>query len=467
MTPGPRSWILSVTLAVHLLVGGGTAWAEGLWDVYQLARERDAQFRAAEAALDIARQARPKAMASMLPSVVASGSSGLNRFDDKNPVIDTKTGLPTAGHHYDSLKYGLYFSQPVFNLQSWAGLYGADQRLQEAEAVFQSSRAEMMVRVLERYLKFLGAEEKLHWVRAERLALAQALARAKRAAELGLVSPLAEQRALAASDLAEADGIAAENQMENARDQLRELTGQPFKRLARLRTDLELAPPSPNELEYWQRLALDLNFMIQAKGHAQEAARLEVYRQMAGHLPTVNFTASHYYENSGGGRVPGEDVMSTVMLELRVPIFEGGAATAQTREARAAHDKARADGESQRRQVVKQVGTAFRGVNESARRVKALNQALKSNLAAVAGALREVELGSGTIVEFLEALRDLYRVRRDHTDARHDMLLQRTRLLEISGRLDEENLAALGRSFQERDLPELMASVPTAFVPPE
>ncbi len=450
-------WIIWALLLCALLGLAAPARCEGLWEVYQLAKANDPQLRAAEETLLAARQARPKALAPLLPSLVASGSSGLNHFEDKNPPVDLKTGVSKPNQDYDSQKYGLFLTQPLVNLQYWLGLPQAGQRQEEAESTFQANLGEFSLRLLERYLRVVSNQERLRWAQAEKAAIGQGLLRARRASELGLVSPTAEQRAQAGYDLAAADEIAAEDRLANSREELRELTGVWPEHLAHLRPGLPLTPPQPNDLAHWQRLALTANQNLLAKKHSLEAARLEVSRQKAAHVPTVNLTAGHFYENTGG-RVPGEDLVTSVAVELRIPIFEGGATLAQTREANHLHDKARQEYESLRRQIIKKTSDAFRGVNESLRRVKALEQALKSNQAAVQATQREVEVGTSTMVEFLESLRDLYRTRRDLTEALHEHLLHRARLLYQTGALGEEQVRSLSLLFQDGPPPELAAT---------
>jgi outer membrane protein len=79
--------------------------------------------------------------------------------------------------------------------------------------------------------------------------------------------------------------------------------------------------------------------------------------------------------------------------------------------------------------------------------VQALIKAVQSNMAAVEAAQREIEVGTSTMVEFLEALRDLYRARRDLTGARHDYLLNRWRLLASVGHLGQADLEEMSRLF--------------------
>ncbi len=436
-------------LLLPLLLGAvPAARADGLWEVYQLARANDPQLKAAEEALLAARQGRPKALASLLPSLVASGSSGLNHFEDKNPPVDPNTGAARPNQDYDSQRYGLFLTQPVVNLQHWVGLPQAGQRQEEAEANYRASLGEFNLRLLERYLRVLGNQERLDLARAEKEAIAQGLRRARRASELGLIPPTAEQRAQAGYDLAAADEIAAEDRLENSREELRELTGAWHQDLAPLNPQLEPAPPEPNDLARWQNLALIANHGLLAKEHSLAVARLEVTRQQAGHAPVLNLTASHYYENTGG-RVPGEDLVSSVALEMKIPLFEGGGVAAQTSEARHLHDKERQEYERLRRQTIKRTSEAFRGVNESLRRIRALRRALGSNQASVESAQHEVAVGASTMVEFLEALRDLYRVRRDLTEARHEYLLQRARLLHQAGALGQDHIETVSRLFQD------------------
>jgi outer membrane protein len=431
-----------------LLGAPGLAMAEGMWEVYQQAKASDPQLRSAGFSLEAALQARPKAMAALLPSLTASTSNGLNHFEDKNPPVDPKTGASRPNQDYDSQKYGVYLTQPVVNLQSWLGLSQAGQRQDEAQATYRANLGEFSLRFLEVYLKVVGAQERLNLVRAEKLAIAQSLARARRASELGLISATAELRAQASHDLAEADEIAAENQLENSLEGLRELTGRRIEKPGHLKDNLEPKPPEPNDLSHWNLVATKQNFNLLAKKHSLESARLEINRQEAGHLPSMNLVASHYYEDTGG-RVPGEDTVSSVALEVRVPIFDGWAVVANTREARSNHSKAREEYEATRRQVVKRTGEAFRGMNESVRRVNALKQAVRSSSEALLSAQRELEIGSNTMVELLEALRDLYRSRRELSDANSEYLLNRVRLLYFAGVLSEEDMKAISHFFQE------------------
>ena len=80
---------------------------------------------------------------------------------------------------------------------------------------------------------------------------------------------------------------------------------------------------------------------------------------------------------------------------------------------------------------------------------KALQQAVISNETLQDAAEAGFEVGTRTIVDVLDAQRELLRARRDYARSRYDYLLDSLRLKQSAGILSEEDLVMINALLQE------------------
>jgi outer membrane protein len=95
------------------------------------------------------------------------------------------------------------------------------------------------------------------------------------------------------------------------------------------------------------------------------------------------------------------------------------------------------------RQVERQTRAAFQGVTGGVVRVRALAQGVISAESARELKAQGYRSGVHTILQVLDAERDLYAAKRDAARARYDLILNRLRLLQASGALGESDLVAV------------------------
>jgi outer membrane protein len=112
-------------------------------------------------------------------------------------------------------------------------------------------------------------------------------------------------------------------------------------------------------------------------------------------------------------------------------------------EAQARYTEAREQLQEQRRQVVRSSSDAYRGVKTALQRVQALDQARTSTRSALDATEAGFDVGTRTIVDVLDAQRELFGAERDYQQARHAYLLNTLRLKEAAGQLSEKALAAV------------------------
>lgn len=429
-----------------LLLGAAIAApaaADDLLDVYLQARRNDPVLAQAQAAFRAVEELRPQARATLLPSLSASAEQSW---------VDQEQDLTLTGQssdNYNSDGYALQLTQPLFRYASLKLLRQAKARIAQAQAELTAAEQQQILRVAQAYFGVLAAADALAFARAEREAIVKQLEQAQQRFEVGLVPVTDVQEARARRDLALAEVIAAENQLASARAQLSEITGAAHQDLAQLAATVPLAPPEPAQAEPWQAKAAEQNWELLAARKGTEVAMQTVGIRRADHLPTVDLVARYGEEDQGGGRFAGQTDTGSVSLQLNVPLYRGGATSSRVREAQYQYDQALARLEEVQRDVVRRAGDAYRGVQSSILRARALEQALTSSRMALEAVQAGYEVGIRTLVEVLNAQQERFRAQRNYQQAQYDYLLNGLRLKLAVGTLSEADLAAANRLLKD------------------
>ena len=166
---------------------------------------------------------------------------------------------------------------------------------------------------------------------------------------MGTATITATNEAKARFGLAQAQEIAALNDLEVKRNQLALLTGRTPEVLRGLAPGVKLSAPEPSAVEQWVNTAESGNISVVAQGLAAEIAKLDIRRASAGHLPTLDAIASYTDSKSAFLSSPFSSTVTNVGVQLNIPIFSGYATSSQVTQAVALEQKARADLDTARR----------------------------------------------------------------------------------------------------------------------
>jgi outer membrane protein len=384
--------------------------AEDLLSVYTLALQADPVFSAAAATREAALEAVPQSRAVLLPNIGLSGNVSRDRFDPRN---DEPTSYAT------NQNYSVQLRQSVYQRDRLVQREQADNQVAQAEAEFTTAQQELMLRVATAYFVVLGALDNLEFVSADKEAVGRTLDQATQRFEVGLTAITDVHEAQARYDIAVSELINAEKLLDDAREALREITGETHPEIEILQAEIPLVGPEPAEQGEWVETALDQNPALLAAMAATEAARNEVEVQRSGHYPSLDLTADYSYRDIRfGGEVDQERNDSSVGLELNLPLYQGGLVSSRTRQSRHRFSQAQEEQERQRRATERQTRDNYRGVITGISRVKALDQAVVSSETALEAAETGLEVGTRTTVDVLDAQRELLRARRDHARLR-------------------------------------------------
>jgi len=429
------SLLAALALGLHAASAGAETTLVELFDV---SLQADPEYQAAVADNRAAQELSPQARSFLLPNLSAGGAVRHNYAD----VRRSQGATGTADWGEQSADISL--TQPVYRRELWIALDQADLLTRQANAEFAFARQELILRVAERYFDVLRARDQLAFAQSALDAFGQQLKQAQQRFEVGLIAITDVEEAQSGFDLATADVIAAENDLDNAREALRETTGRYETDLASLGESMPLVSPQPADINQWTETALQQNLQIMASRHASANAKQEIERVSSGHYPTLDLVGRAGYFNSDGGlggiATNNQTYDGQVGLELAVPIYEGGLVVSQTRESRALYQRSLDELEQQRRAVQRQARAAYLNLESNISRVKALNQAVKSTISAKEAIDAGFQVGTRTSVDVLNAERRVFEARRDLAFSRYDYIIDRLTLKLAAGTLSETDV---------------------------
>ena len=437
-----RFWTISIALLLPL-----SAAAQSLQQVYGDARGYDAQFAAARFALLAGLEKLPQGRALILPTLNLAANATGTRLD-----LDSKdnTLLPSFTRDFRTLGYTFTLTQPVYRPQNWLQYEQAELQVKQAEAIFSQAGQDLILRVAVAYFDVLAAQDTLALVRAQKAAISEQLAQAKRNFEVGTATITDTHEAQARYDLTAAQEIAAQNDVDTRQRALQQLTGKEYAALQPLRPDVKLSPPNPNNMQTWVDIAEKSSYPVQIQEATTQIAELEAKRARAAHLPTLDLVATHGLTSQTGSSTVavGSDITaSSVGLQLALPLYAGGAITSREREAAANYERSRQDLENARRTSALTTRQSFLAVANGIAQVGALEQALVSSQSALDSNKLGYEVGVRINIDVLNAQQQLFSTRRDLAVARYNTITNHLRLKSAAGSLGENDLEEVNRAL--------------------
>ena len=425
-------WLVTPLLASPLQ-------AADLMQIYREAQANDAAYAAARSTVEAGRERTPQALAGLLPTIGISGNTQWNEND-----ISLRKSTTTDNVKFNSNGYTLTLTQPLFRWQNWVAYDQSKFQVAQAEANFVQAGQDLILRVAQAYFDVLYANENLKAVRANKVSIEQQLESAKRNFEVGTSTIVDAQEAQARFDLAIAQEIAAESDVEVRQRTLQAIIGKEPGSLAPFRRNAEIPQPQPADMKQWATAAENDNINVQLQMAALEIASLEVDRQRAGHYPTVDLVASKgsttALASAGLGLVDSD--FTSIGVQVNLPIFQGGQVVSRQREASANRAAAESTLEQARRNAALQARQQYLGATNGLAQVRALRAALISSQSSLESNRLGFEVGVRINIDVLNADNQVYVTRRDLAKAVLETLMSQLRLKAAVGTLSEDDVVA-------------------------
>ena len=426
-------------LALALAVAGiAPARAQSLLELYESARGYDAAWQSAKAQYDANLFRAEQARAAVLPS--ANLGAGLTRSNFESTVPQVDRGITTQSATVSA-------SQPLYRPANFATWEQGKRQVDLAQAQLSAASHDLIVRVSQAYFDVLAAQDTLAFVQAQKTAVAEQLESAKRNFEVGTSTITDSREAQARYDLVTAQEIAAENDLRVKRLALDSLVGKPDVKPNPLALPATVPAPEPADVNAWVQQGEENSPVIRQAKTAVEIAQLETEKAKAGHLPTLDLTASYGTNRNPGGSasVPTStrSTSTSVGLSFNLPLFAGFATQNRIRETLSLEERAQADLEANRRAVAQAIRSAFFGLVSGQGQVKALEAAEASSLSALDANRLGYQVGVRINIDVLNSQSQLFQTKRDLAAARYNVLVGHLRLRQAAGTLMPEDLARL------------------------
>jgi outer membrane protein len=414
----------------------GTAQAQSLATLYEAAKSHDATFKSARSQFEATLAKAEQAKALLRPTAGLGGN--LSETD-----LDNQT-TSAASRQFGTRALTISASQPLYRPANQASYEQGMKQVALAQAQLKVAEQELIVRLSQAYLDVLTAQENLNFVKAQKSAVSEQLAAARRNFEVGTATITDTREAQARFDLVTAQEIAADNDLRIKKLALDDIVGQREVAPKPLLGAINMDGLQSGSIESWVAQSAQDNGNLAQARISQEVAGLEITKAQAALRPTLDLTGSYgmtRYRN--GAKSQPNTNAATIGLAFNLPLYTGQAAQNRIKETVALQDKAQSDLEAAQRNVAQATRAAFLGVQSGLSQVKALQAAEASSQSALDANKLGYQVGVRINIDVLNSQSQLFQTKRDLAKARHDVLLGQLRLKQAAGVLQASDLQAL------------------------
>ncbi len=426
--------LLPLLLALGL---GVSAQAQSLVDLYSAARGYDASFQSAKAQYDATLYKADQARALWLPKVGLGASAARSNYEsgsNASAAVDRTFGTQTAT---------LSASQALYRPADDASYQQSLKANEQASAALKAAEQDLIVRLSQAYFDVLASSDSLTFVKAQKSAVQEQLASAKRNFEVGTATITDTREAQARFDLVIAQEIAAANDLRVKNLALAQLVGQPSAQPMPLVEPVALNAFAVSDVDAWVSRSQTEHPVVQQLQVALDVAKLETRKSQAGHLPTLDLVASYQASTNNGSATYPKDYgsnASSLGVSFNLPLFAGYSIQNRVKETVALEEKARADLETALRGVAQGTRTAFYGVESVQGQVKAFEAAEVSSQSALDANKLGYQVGVRINIDVLNSQSQLFDTKAKLAKARYDVLVGGLRLRQANGTLQEADL---------------------------
>jgi outer membrane protein len=374
----------------------------------------------------------PLAKAGQRPRITATGDLGASSTDSRGAGIGnngSKTLLPRGA--------GVELDQNLFD--------GFVTRNSTRAAESQVFGQRETLRNTEQNVLFTGAQAYMDVLRDSAIltlnrnnveVLAEQLRQTRDRFNVGEVTRTDVAQAEAALALGRSQVSQAQANLKASLATYRQIIGVEPKQLAPGRSIERLLPKT---IDGAVQLALTEHPAIHAALHGVDAAELQIKVVEGGLYPTLGLAArvAKRYDVSK----PGDETSSAFVGGLlTIPIYEGGAVYARTRQAKENAGQARLTVDVTRDQVRAAVITSFGQLDAAKAQIEAFQAQVQANEIALNGVREEAKVGQRTTLDVLNAQQALLNSRVLLITAQRDRVVASYSLMSATGRLSARDL---------------------------
>ena len=322
----------SLLFTLAILGISTSAGAVDLVETYHASQGQDSTIAAARGAQRAGQEKLTQGRATLLPSVNITANSTYNR----NEVQYNTPGAiyPSGTSKYINNGAAINLVLPIYRQNNWQLYSESELQVAQADAQYKNAEQDLILRAAQAYFDVLSAQDAVNLAAAQKTAIAEQLAQAKRNFEVGSATITDTLEAQARYDLVEAQAISAKSNLDIKERAYQQLTNAMPANIQPLGRAFTLELPQPADEQKWVEQAQQGNLQLAVAQAGAELADKEVVRNRGGHYPTLDLVGS-YGKNkitpvgdgtflNGNNALDTDQTTSYVGVQLNIPLFQGG-----------------------------------------------------------------------------------------------------------------------------------------------
>jgi len=422
-------------LACMTIGGANDARSETIADALRKAYFNNPDINQQRAAVRASDENIPKTRAGYLPTITAEADAGLQDFDLQS---SGRGGGPTGNVSTRPRGAGVTVNQNLWNgNRTINGVRQAESGVMAAREQLRFTEQNVLLDGVTHYMDVLRDTAILSLDRNNVDVLTEQLRQTNDRFTVGEVTRTDVAQAQASLAGAQAVALSAQSNLQTSIANYRQTIGEEPKNLAPV---MPLSRPLPKSLPAAISIAYVEHPGITAALHGVDVAALNVKINEGALYPTLGLTgnvAQRYDLNN----VPGtRGVTASVVGQLTIPIYEGGAVYAGTRQAKEQLGQQELQVDLQRNRVRAAVVSAWGATQASTGVIRSSRAQVAAAEVALAGVREEAKVGQRTTLDVLNAQQTLLNARVQLVSAEHDQVVNTYSLLSSVGRLSTANL---------------------------
>jgi len=416
--------------------------ADNLLDLWKIAKFKDTKYLSASYKFQSDKEIIKLSRGDLLPDLSFQYEY---KVTDQNIKRSDNAVFTSGEDRYPTKRYGLTLTQSVFDYSRWQRYSQSKISVDRAEVEYNLARQELLMRLSENYFLVLERSDQLETVQAEKAAMLKHLETAEKKHKSGLGSKVDVEDARARYLNALSKEVEVQSRLSDSRWALRESLGSMPGELSKLRPNIDLELPVPEDPEEWVSMSAKNNLELHTIKLALDEAEREINAIRGGHYPTLDLVANTDNTRTDGSVFGGgSDIDNTnVMLQLNVPLYTGGKTSSKLRAAIEERNSIFEDRNDKQRIVEREAHDAYRRISAAIVQIEALEQSVKAREARLRTKTSGYRVGKDSMLHVLDAEQDLSEARQGLTKARYNYVLNILKLKFTAGDLQEADLATI------------------------
>lgn len=365
------------------------------------------------------------------------------------PTVDVKMGTgreytssPTTRAARGSItldrgELGLSVNQILFDgFNTYNRLKQAEAQARSTGAGLQETINKVTMDVVEVYLENLK-QERLLAIADERIdVLGQIVGKMEKSAATGMGTDVDANQSRSRLALAESERKATLRKLREAEARFVEVIGTPPNHLSYLEIRQDVLPKSP---EAALRVAMEHAPALQVSAADLDAADAEKKMSVSGLLPKINLDLE-LSDNANTYGTKSYTKSASAMVRLEYNLFRGGSDWSRLLETSKRVYKSQEELEQARRQITKEVSSAWHAVKSTSERLELIEKNLAAQERVVSAYRREEVLGTRSHLDALNVLNEVFTAKQSLAEEKIQWMLTTCKLLSAMGVLTETML---------------------------